>query len=225
MKRGSILTGSGKKGDKQINEHALPEVSRYEQIALDIATKIVRGQYRQGEKLFGRSALAGQYNVSPETIRRAVALLHSMDVVVPMPGRGIMVGSPEAGEAFIKEFKHRHHIQDMCNRLIKLVDERNRLNEEIDNILAALISYVTRTAGRLQNIEEIQVPRGSCLVNKSLSEADLRAKTGITVLAIERNGEQIFSPDSTFVIQEGDILIFVGSPDSKDKINRIFYED
>ena len=51
------------------------EIPRYEQIAVDIASKVANGEYKIGAKLYGRSTLGGQYNVSPETIRRAMALL------------------------------------------------------------------------------------------------------------------------------------------------------
>ena len=37
---------------------------RYEKIALDIANAIYKGAYEEGEKLYGRSTLAGTYNVS-----------------------------------------------------------------------------------------------------------------------------------------------------------------
>jgi len=216
--KSSILSGSNNGRNKNKNERSTSDMPRYEQIALEIASKIARKHYKQGEKLYGRSALAGQYNVSPETIRRAVALLQSMNVVVAQPGRGIVVGTAEAAEAFIKEFESRYIVQDMCNQIVQLVEERNRLNREIDEILNKLVAYTTRMAGRLQKIEEIQVPRGSYLVGKSLSAVDFRARTGATVLAVERNGEQIFSPDVSFIIQEADILVFVGPPESKNKV-------
>ena len=41
----------------------------YQQIAVDIASKIASGKYPVGEKIKGRTTLAGYYNVSPETIR------------------------------------------------------------------------------------------------------------------------------------------------------------
>ncbi len=53
----------------------------YHQIAVDIAAKIVNGRYKEGERLHGRSTLASQYNVSPETIRKAVFLLQDMGIV------------------------------------------------------------------------------------------------------------------------------------------------
>lgn len=49
--------------------------ARYQQIAADVAGKIVSGGYKEGERIFARSALSVHYGVSPETSRRAIALL------------------------------------------------------------------------------------------------------------------------------------------------------
>ena len=77
------------------------EKSVYKQIALDIAQGIAAGRYRMGDKLRGRSTLAGQYNVSPETIRRAVALLETAEVLEVVPSEGIIIRSAEAAQDFV----------------------------------------------------------------------------------------------------------------------------
>ena len=38
----------------------------YQKIALDLANKIHTGDIKEGSTLYGRSILAGKYNVSPE---------------------------------------------------------------------------------------------------------------------------------------------------------------
>ena len=50
--------------------------SQYLHIARDLAARIAKGEFPEGGKLFGRSMLASEYGVSPETIRRALRLLH-----------------------------------------------------------------------------------------------------------------------------------------------------
>lgn len=40
---------------------------RYQQIAMDVATQIVKQQYKVGDRIYARSALASKYHVSPET--------------------------------------------------------------------------------------------------------------------------------------------------------------
>ena len=60
------------------NRIVIPE---YVKIAVDMAGRIYKGEFDEQEKLRGRSTLAGEYNVSPETIRRAMRLLEDMEVV------------------------------------------------------------------------------------------------------------------------------------------------
>ena len=48
---------------------ALPQ---YMRIAASVAERIAEGQFAEGEKLSGRSKLSSEYQVSPETIRKAV---------------------------------------------------------------------------------------------------------------------------------------------------------
>lgn len=48
---------------------------QYIQIALSIARRIAGGDVPEGAKISGRSKLSSEYNVSPETIRKAVRLL------------------------------------------------------------------------------------------------------------------------------------------------------
>lgn len=207
-------------GWEEMQKHT-PEVARYEQIALDIAARIVRREYKEGDKLYGRSTLAGKYNVSPETIRRAVALLQSMGIVEPKAGRGIIICSRQAAEAFWKEFENRHMLEDLQSRISQLMQERRKLDQLLEEELGRLINYVFKSNTRLQKIEEIEVPEDSSLVGKSLESSRFRSVTGATVLALEREGEEFFSPDGGMPIKGGDILLFVGPPEAKEKVRQL----
>ena len=48
---------------------------RYIKIAQDICGKILTGEYPEGTLLKGRSILGASYNVSPETVRKALNIL------------------------------------------------------------------------------------------------------------------------------------------------------
>ena len=76
----------------------------YQQIAIDIASRIAKKDIPIGYKLKGRSVLAGEYNVSPETIRRSMHLLEDIGIVQVSPGSGITVTSTEAASNYIKKF-------------------------------------------------------------------------------------------------------------------------
>ncbi|RKO67369.1 TrkA C-terminal domain-containing protein [Desulfofundulus salinus] len=200
---------------ESLGSHVL---SRYATIAIDIATRIARGEYREGQKIFGRSTLAGKYNVSPETIRRALTLLQDTGIVQVSPGVGVVVKSQKAAEAFLAECGHRQVLRDMQERLHRLLRERDRINSEIEKLMNELLDYTFKMAGNLQRIEEIRVLPTSPLVGKSLAEAEFRAKTGSTILAIYRGGEEILSPQADTVIQAGDVLIVLAPPELKEQV-------
>ena len=52
----------------------------------------------------------------------------------------------------------------------------------------------------------------STVAGKSLSELRLRNQFGITLLAVQREGKTIANPESSFIMDTGDILIFIGNP-------------
>lgn len=205
--------------------HVSQQLARYVTIAIDIATRIVHGEYREGQKVFGRSTLAGKYNVSPETIRRALTLLQETGIVQVAPGVGVVVKSQRAAEAFLAECGQRQLLKDLQSRLHDMLRERDRLNVEIEKLTNQLIEFTTKMMGRLQRIEEIKVQATSPLVGKSLGEANFRGRTGATVLAIYRNGEEILAPQAETVLQAGDILILVGSPEVKDQVINFVNEE
>jgi len=200
------------------------EVARYEQIALDVASRIVRREYKEGMKLYGRSTLAGKYNVSPETIRRAVALLQSIHIVEPQPGRGIIIVSRQNAEQFLREFEGRRLLETTQNRISELMLERRRLDQMLEEELNKLVRFVFKSNARLQQIEEIEVPAGSSLIGKSLESVKFRTVTGATVLALIRDGEEIFSPEGDMALQAGDQLLLVGLPEAKERVRRLLQE-
>ena len=55
--------------------------SRYQQIAVEIAERIAAGVYDIGEKINARSTLASNFNVSPETARKAVNILVDLGIM------------------------------------------------------------------------------------------------------------------------------------------------
>ena len=59
-------------------------------------------------------------------------------------------------------------------------------------------------------IRWFSVSEGNSLVGKTLSEADLRAQTGASVVAILRNGELLANPKSATIFQVGDRIGLIG---------------
>lgn len=185
--------------------------ARYINIAVDIATRIARGEYQENQRIFGRSSLAGRYNVSPETIRRALAILEERGIVKLQPGIGVTVCSQRAAENYLAEYGQRQILSDIQKRLHIYLEERSRLDKEIEHLINELLDYTFKMATRLQRIHEFRVEANSPLNGKSLEDVQFRARTGGTVLAIQRNGKEIISPDACTIIHAGDILVVVAS--------------
>ena len=100
--------------------------ARYLKIAVDLAARIASGELHEGEKLKGRSILSTEYNVSPETIRRAISILSDKKVVGINIGIGITVLSREKAIQFIKSFKDDESLFEINQHLTVLFEKRKR---------------------------------------------------------------------------------------------------
>lgn len=196
-------------------------LSRYEQIALDIASRILRDEYKVGDKIFGRSTLAGRYKVSPETIRRAVALLEDAGVVETAAGMGVIIKSKKAAESYFHQFRGQQALAELQEKLGQLFEEKRRLDEEIEHTARQMVSYLWGMLNNLQYLEKVEVPENSWLVGQTLSSSRLRSETGATVVAIERDGKEYYSPASDMVFQAGDLLHVVGTVEAKGMLRRL----
>ncbi len=188
--------------------------ARYINIAVDIATRIARGEYREGQRIFGRSSLAGRYNVSPETIRRALAILEERGIVELHPGIGVAVRSKPNAEGYLAEYGQRQILSDIQQRLHQYLEERSRLDNEIVRLTDELLDYTFKMATRLQRIHELRVEADSPLVGKSLGDVQFRARTGGTVLAVQRHTKEIVAPEAHTIIQAGDVLTVIAPPEA-----------
>lgn len=183
---------------------------RYEAIALDLARRIASGELEEGSRLLGRSSLAGTYQVSPETIRRAVAILHERGVVKAVAGSGIRILSQVAAQEYVESVGSQFKVEQEIRELRKLLRERRRLDEEIENALDRLLKHTAGAIGT-RHVEELVLDENSWAVGRSLGEIRLRSATGVTAVAIIRGDEEYFSPPADMELKAGDVLTIVGS--------------
>lgn len=200
---------------------SLGVLSRYEQIALDIASRILRDEYKVGDKIFGRSTLAGRYKVSPETIRRAVSQLQDAGVVETAPGMGVIIKSKKAAESYFHQFRGQQALADMQSKIKQLFEEKRKLDREIETTTRQMVSYLWGMLNNLQYLEKIEVGEHSWLVGQTLASSRLRTETGATVVAVERDGEECYSPSLEMVFKAGDVLQVVGTVEAKAKLRRL----
>lgn len=196
-------------------------IPRYEQIARDLAERISRGDYREGEKIFGRSTLAGTYQVSPETIRRAIALLHSRGVLAAEAGRGVTITSAANAQKFLDEFRARERLDELQEKVASLFEERRRLDAAIEDTLGEILSYTSKSISTVQNLTDFVIQPGSPLVGKTIGSAQIRMRTGATIIAVAKDGEDIYSPGPDLTLGGGDVLVVVGTGDAKEKMKAL----
>jgi len=199
---------------------------RYMIIALDIAKRIYEGELKEGQKISGRTTLSAEYNVSPETIRKAVKLLRDMKIVEIMPKSGIYIKSREHASSFMGTYKEKGSISEVKTELKKLLKQKN----EIENKIQKDIEYLVENTTRIKKINELKfnkiiVEPGSAIIGKSLRELAFWQITGATVAGVSRAGEIHISLGPDFVIEEGDLLLYIGGEETVEKVEGIVKKD
>ncbi|MDI3328294.1 MAG: TrkA C-terminal domain-containing protein [Alicyclobacillaceae bacterium] len=196
-------------------------LSRYEQIAADIAEKIASNEYAEGMKLHGRSTLASRYGVSPETVRRAIALLDGAKVVKVQAGVGIVVLSKRAAELFLSRMHFKRTLAELHNRLTELVEKRRILDQEIDEVLHDIQHSSHRYVVLHELLHCVTIPEGSPVVGKTLRDLSFRNVTGATVVSIERPDKAMSLAAGEAPLAAGDLLWVIAEPSSLAQIERL----
>ena len=189
-------------------------LSQYLQIALDLATRISKGELPEGSRIYGRSVMASEYNVSPETIRRALRLLADMKVVEIKPQSGAVVLSADSARRYIANFEESADVRVLRRQLKDMMEEATDLHHRIADTIAALVKSrdTFAAAGEPLPNYEVPIPKGSPLIGHSIGALKFWQSTGGTIVAIRRGQTVILSPGPYAELYDGDVLVLVGSP-------------
>ena len=89
--------------------------------------------------------------------------------------------------------------------------------------IISFLDIVTRIGDVELDLEEVVVKKSSYLENKTLREAQIPDKTGLTVLAIKKKNDDqmLFNPPSDYTFQLGDVLIVLGQEEQVDKLRHL----
>ena len=68
----------------------------------------------------------------------------------------------------------------------------------------------------------LPVPEGSPAAGETLRSLDIRAKTGASVVAVEREGERFRNPGPTWCFQPGDVAVVIGEPQQLAALKELF---
>jgi K+/H+ antiporter YhaU regulatory subunit KhtT len=195
------------------------QIPTYERIAIDLANRIYDGKFKVGEKIHGRSTLASEYKVSPETVRRAIKILEDVEIVQSTKGSGIVISSRENAYKYIHRFSNLASIRDLEKEINTLVKEKNEIEEKLLDTVAKILDYSTklRHTNPLAPIE-VEVFPESIHIGKTISEVKFWQNTGGTVIGMKRQGELIISPGPYALILEGDVLLIIGDEDTYERV-------
>lgn len=192
---------------------------RYQQIAMDLASKIAKKHYTVGEKIFARSAIASQYGVSSETARRAICILSDLDIVESTKGSGVTIKSYDRAIEFINQYNDIQTVNDLKKEIEISVDRQMKELEYFNNCLSKLIEKTDRFRFiNPFNPFEIEINSECPHLNKTISEINFWHNTAATIIAIRRNNTLIMSPGPYALFLEGDIYYFVGGDDCLERV-------
>ena len=200
--------------------------SQYLQIALDIARRIAKGDLPEGQRVYGRSVMASEYNVSPETIRRALRLLSDMKVVEVKPQSGVVVLSADSARRYIENFEESADVRALRQQLKELMAEYADLSRRLSDTVAALMKSQETFAAADEPFPnyEVPIPKDSPLIGQSIGALKFWQSTGGTIVAIRRGQTVILSPGPYAQLYGGDVIVLVGSPAAAEAAHRLVTE-
>lgn len=186
----------------------------YRTIALDLAKRIVQGEFKEGEKISGRTLLSGQYSVSPETIRKAIAVLREQQAVQVSQGKEVVIASVSQAAAFLSNHEQGDFVYSLRQELEEILSEK----EKLDSCFHRIVTDVALYSDRLKNIQiynpvEISLPEGSAFCGQTLRTLGVRQSAGVLAVAVRRGTEVWVAPDPDLRLEARDILVFIGEKD------------
>ena len=204
-----------------MDKKSLPQ---YIRVATRLASRIANGEVTEGERLAGLSVLSSSFNVSPETVRKALALLSDMGIVQLRENKRTVVLSAEKAASYLESVNVRQEQMDLSNELRALYKEYKQLGKQMVRISTELVAASATplpTDQALPNYEVV-IPGDSDKIGLSIGELRFWQCTGATIVAIKRGQNIMVSPGPYSHIHAGDVIVYVGAPSCKQAVEHLF---
>ena len=156
------------------------ELPQYMRIAGSVAGRIAEGQFAEGEKLSGRSKLSSEYQVSPETIRKAVQLLRDMQVVTVKEQSGVYVRSAENAKRYLQMIGEKLELRRKKQKLRALLAQQEAVARQVSELCGSILDdpmQPIQAAEQLQNYA-CRVPQDWSDAGRSLGSHPFLAGNG-----------------------------------------------
>lgn len=196
---------------------------RYQKVAIGIAQRIVDGKYQIGEKIKSRSTLASNFNVSPETSRKAINVLADLDIVEVRQGSGVRVISKERAKEFLEQFEATSVLKETALDIQKSFDKQK---EEMGHLKQLLDQFLSQSSLVHKKFPfepfELTLDQDSDNVEKTLAELNFWHQTGATIVALKSKEELLLSPGPYATLRKGDTIYFVGDELAFSRVKTFF---
>lgn len=184
----------------------------YIKISHDITEKIISGEFPEGSILKGRSLLASLYNVSPETIRKAIQILANEKILYVKHGVGVFVDSKTKALKYKESWTKKESIKDNSNYIKSLLEQQKVIAEKLSDAVDEMENSFRFQINESISFFEVVIDPTSWICSKTIGEVYFWNYTEATIVAILRHSDGILqvSPGPDFPLCALDKIIFVG---------------
>ncbi len=195
--------------------------ARYQNIAYQIAKRIVANKIAEGDKLRGRSVLAGEFNVSSETIRKAMRLLENFGVVEVKERQGIFVISHSAAKIYVDQHRKQSESHRLFIDTMGLLRESNKVHDLLNSHIKKLFETAKNDIFPFEFFT-IKLQSDDKHINENLKTIAFWQKTHGLVLAVEVDGQLYQAPNPKMTLTPGMTLFVLGDDEVKKKTFSLF---
>ena len=203
-----------------MEEELLPH---YMRIAMSIASRIALGEFHEQQRLSGRSTLSSEYNVSPETVRKALRLLADMEIVRIKEGSGTIVLSAVKAKDYLEQLQSRQEQTALKQRFRQVFKDYTAMGKQLAELGTQILEAQANPLPSDQNLPnyEVEVPEDSDKIGMSIGDLRIWQCTGATIVAVRRGQNILISPGPYYELQAGDVLIYVGDASCKSAVEHL----
>jgi K+/H+ antiporter YhaU regulatory subunit KhtT len=191
--------------------------AKYQDIAYRIAERIVTDEIRENTKLSGRTLLASEYNVSSETIRKAMHLLSMRHVVRVVEKSGIIVLSKDEAMRYVSEYKRAAGTRRLLEETEALIERQAREQRQLQTRLKRLFAAASKETFPFSHVAWT-VTTGCPKAGITIGDRAFYEKTGTVVIATEEDGIITVAPDPLTKIAEGMVLHMLDTGKTLEKV-------
>lgn len=195
--------------------------ARYQSIAYQLAKRISAGELSEGLKLSGRTLLASEYQVSSETIRKAMAILQRYGVVDIHERSGIIVRSKDAAKHYIEVYVNQKEDRKLLSDTVAIKQDLSHIEGRLQEVLDRLIG-ATKTGFFPFDFFAFPLEEGHHHLHQDLRSADLKNQTQALVIGYEYEGTFVQNPEASVILKPGMTLYLLGGTLVKDHVERFF---